>query len=207
MKLNSLRTFAIATALTAVSAFGATPAIGVASAFGSFTVNSAQVSGNANVFNGSQVRTDKVSSQIFLQNGPSVMLATNSAATMYNDHLVLSQGSTRVDNMNNYSVQANGYRVEPDQPGTQAVVRLNNGAVEVASMSGAVKVYDAKGAMLNRVGAGTATAFSPHQSGASTGPSTGHVLGYTAVVASLAAAGLAAAALVNSNDNNSPSSR
>ena len=213
MKLNHLKTFAVATALSVTSAFAATPAIGVASAFGSFTVNSAQVSGNANVLDGSQVRTDKSSSQIYLQSGPSLTLATNTAATVYNDHLVLTQGSARVDNMSSYSVEASGYRVVPEDATSQAIVRLNSGAVEVASMSGALKVFDRDGAMLTRVGAGTASSFKP-QTGASGAGSAGagaakgtvvssSVLLYSAIVVGLAGVGVGAAALASSNNSSS----
>jgi ferric-dicitrate binding protein FerR (iron transport regulator) len=209
MNLNSLTTVALAVTVSAASAFAATPAIGVASAFGSFSVNSAQVSGNANVFDGSQVSTDKASSQIFLQNGSSVTLATNTAATIYKDHLIIRQGAARVDDMENYNVQGLGYRVVADGPGSQTAVRLNNGAFEVASLSGAVKIFDSKGAMLTRIGAGTASSFKPGQSGASgaggggggaasTVSSSSNVLLFGAIIAGLAGIGLGAAALANS---------
>src|SRR5690242_18225550 len=166
MILTSLKTVAMVAIVSTATAFAATPAIGVASAFGSFTVNSAQVRGNSNVYDGSQVNTGKNTSQIFLQSGPSVMLATNTGATIYNDHLVLSQGAVRVVNMTKYDVNALGYRIAADEPGSQAAVRLNEGAVQVASMSGVVKAFDANGAMLTRIGAGTASSFKPGQTGA-----------------------------------------
>jgi ferric-dicitrate binding protein FerR (iron transport regulator) len=207
MKLNGLIAVAVVSAVSI--AFAGTPAIGVASAFGSFSVNRAQVSGNANVFDGSQVRTDKVASQILLQNGSSVTLATNTAATIYNDHLVIQEGAARLDGMSRYNVQGLGYRVVADEPGSQTAVRLNNGAFEVASMSGAVKVFNSEGAMLTRIGAGTASSFKPGQSGASSGGGSGaastvgsgsaNVLLFGAVIAGLAGAGLGAAAFLRSN--------
>ena len=205
MKLIGLTTVGLAAILVATSALAATPAIGVASAYGSFTVNSAQVSGNSNIYDGSQINTGKSPSQIFLQGGSNMMLATNTGATLYNDHLVLSQGAVRVDNMDKYDVKAMGYRISPDAPGTQAAVRLNEGAVEVASMSGAVKVFDSNGAMLTRIGAGTASAFKPGQTGASGGGGGGaagaiaasNLLLYFAIIAALAGIGLAAVALLN----------
>jgi hypothetical protein len=222
MKFNSLMTVALVTAVSAASGFAATPAIGVASAFGSFSVNSAPVNGNANVFNGSEVRTDKAASQILLQNGSSLTLATNTAATIYNDHIVIREGAARVDDMSKYDVQGLGYRVVADEPGSQAAVRLNNGAFEVASMSGALKVFDSNGAMLTRIGAGTASSFKPGQSsksgqsGASGGgaastvsSASGTVLLYAAVIGSVAAIGLAGAAFIvthNGSGSSSPTS-
>jgi hypothetical protein len=234
MKLTCLRIVAAVTAFSAGSAFAVTPVIGVASAFGSFTVNSSQVTGNSNVYDGSQINTSSTASQIFLQGGPSVMLATNTGATVYNDHLVLTQGAVRVDNMNKYDVQALGYRVAADEPNSQAAVRLREGAVEVASMSGVVKVFDPNGAMLTRVGAGTASSFKPGQSGADPGNGSnsksggsaagaiagGHKVLYTSVILGVAGAGAGAAAFVasrgkgngngnngNGNGNGGPSSR
>ena len=215
MKLFSLTTVAMAALMSAGSAFAAAPAIGVASAFGSFSVNSAQVNGNSNVYDGSEISTGKTSSQIFLQGGPSVMLATNTGATVYNDHLVLSQGAVRVDNMSKYDVQALGYRIAADEPNSQAAVRLNQGAVEVASMSGVVKVFDTNGAMLTRIGAGTASSFKPGQTGANGGGSAGgsggavgaisgsNFLLYTAIIGGLAGIGLGAVALVGANNSSS----
>jgi hypothetical protein len=202
----------MATALSAGSAFAVTPVIGVASAFGSFTVNSSQVAGNSNLYDGSQVATGATTSQIFLQGGPSVLLATNTGATIYKDHLVLTQGSVRVDNMSQYDVQALGYRIAADEPNAQTAVRLRDGAVEVASMSGAVRVFDPSGAMLTRVGAGTASSFKPGQTGAGSGSGAhsgggaagaisggGHTLLYASIVLGVAAAGAGAAAYVITN--------
>ncbi len=219
MKLTCLRIVAAVTALSAGSAFAVTPVIGVASAFGSFTVNSSQVTGNSNVYDGSQINTGSTASQIFLQGGPSVMLATNTGATVYNDHLVLTQGAVRVDNMNKYDVQALGYRVAPDEPNSQAAVRLREGAVEVASMSGALKVFDKNGAMLTRIGAGTASSFKPGQSGADPGNTNGgtsksgggaagaiaggHKVLYTSIILGVAAAGAGAAAFVATSGSSS----
>lgn len=207
MKLNGLIAVTVVSAVSA--AFAATPTIGIASAFGSFSVNSAQVSGNANVFDGSQVRTDKAASQILLQNGSSLTLATNTAATIYNDHLVIQEGAARVDDMSHYNVQGLGYRVVADEPGSQTAVRLNDGAFEVASMSGAVKVFNSEGAMLTRIGAGTASSFKPGQSGASSGSGAASTVGsrsanvllFGAVIAGLAGAGLGTLAYIKASDN------
>ena len=207
MKLYGPKAIGIAFAMSAVSAFATTPTIGVASASGSFTVNSAQVSGNANLFDGSQVRTDKAASQLFLQDGASVLLATNTAATIYKDKLVLSEGAARIDNMSKLNVEAAGFRVVPDDATSQAAVRMNDGTVEVASMSGAVKVFNKEGAMLTHIGAGTASAFKPGgQSGASTGGGMSGIHGtsvalFASVIASFAGLGLAAAAYARSGSS------
>lgn len=171
MKLSRFSTFCFAAGLSAACSFAITPTIGVASTAGTFVVNSAVVEGNANLFDGSQIRTVDASSQIFLENGPAVTLGTNSTATLYKDRLLLQQGLTRVGRMKGYSIQAGTYRIEGSEPGSQAVVRLNEKTVEVAALSGSLNVFNEQGALLTRIGAGTASAFQASPSGGQSGAS------------------------------------
>ena len=152
--------------LSFFSCYALPPTIGVASAIGTIVVNNAPVEGNANLFEGSEIKTGKASSQIFLQNGAALTLGIDSSGTIYRDHLLLSAGATKVDNMNGYNIQADRYHIEEGLRSSQAVVRLNSDAVEVAALAGSLNVFDEKGALLTRIGAGTASAF---QSGAGPG--------------------------------------
>jgi hypothetical protein len=208
MRINRLRTVFVVTALSVTSALAASPTIGVASAVGTFTVNSAQVSGNANIFNGSQLKTDSASSLVMLQNGSTLNLGTNSAGTVYNDHFVLQQGIGKIDNLGNYKVQANGFSVQGESPNSQAIVRLNGETLEVASLTGSLKVFNEKGAMLTRVGAGTSSAFkNGGQTGAGAGGGATSTLLYVALGAGIV--GLVAAgtglAVAESNSGSSTS--
>lgn len=148
----------IAAAFSAVISFALPPTIGVASAPGTFVVNNAEVQGNANLFDGAQIKTSKVSSQLFLQNGVSLILGTASSGTIYTDRLILEQGATKIDNMRSFSVDAGDYRIASAQAASQAVVRLNGTSVEVAALTGSLNVFDG-GVLLARIGAGTAAAF------------------------------------------------
>ncbi len=135
------------------------PTIGIASAIGTFIVNSNQVDGNANLFEGSEIKTSKASSQIFLQTGAALTLGIDSVGTIYRDRLVLRQGATKVDNMNGYSVRTADYRVEQGEPASQAVVRIDGPMLEIGALAGSLNVFDRRGAMLTRIGIGTASAF------------------------------------------------
>jgi hypothetical protein len=165
-----------AVAVLAISfALAASPAIGVASAVGTFMINSSEVEGNANLFDGSRIRTDKASSKVYLMSGAALVLGVNSAGTIYKDHFTLSQGATKVDNLTGYAIHADKYDIRQGKPSSQAVVRFNQGVVEIAALAGSLNIFDQKGALLTRIGAGTASAF---QSGLSTlpsGASTGNV--------------------------------
>jgi hypothetical protein len=146
--------------------FALPPTIGVASAIGTFLVNTRQVEGNSNLFDGSEVKTGKASSQIYLQNGTALTLGINSAGKVYGDRLVLDEGATEIGNMHHYSVRAANYRIEAAEAASKGVVRLESDVVEIAALSGSLNVFDAGGALLTHIGAGTASAF---QTGASPG--------------------------------------
>ena len=157
--------FGLLTILISSASAAIPPTIGVASAVGAFVVNSSQVNGNANLFDGSEVKTGQASSQVFLQSGSALTLGIDSTGVIYHDHLLLKQGATKVDNMNGFSVHAGDYLIEEQTIATEAVVRLDGDTVEVAALSGSLAVFDGKGALLTRIGSGTASAFQTGSSG------------------------------------------
>ncbi len=171
MKMTAVSKLCFATGLSLSCSFAATPAIGVASALGTFSVNNAKVEGNANIFNGSQIRTDQASSRVFLQNGAALTLGTYSAATLYKDHVVLQQGSAKVEGINGYSIQAGSLRIQGAEALSQAVVRLEGSRVQVAALTGSIKVFTQRGALLNRINAGSASEFEGNAIGAPGGQS------------------------------------
>jgi hypothetical protein len=159
MKLTAVSKLCFATGLSLSCSFAGTPTIGVASALGTFSVNDAKVEGNANIFNGSQIKTDLASSRIYLQNGAALTLGTYSAGILYKDHVVLQQGSAKVDGINSYSIQAGSLRIKGTEALSQGVVLLKEGTVQVAALTGSVNVLNRRGVLLSRVGAGTASEF------------------------------------------------
>ena len=168
MTLQKLPKLVVVAAVTIAYVIAASPAIGVASAVGTFMVNSSEVEGNANLFDGSRIRTDKASSKVYLMSGAALVLGINSAGTIYRDHFTLNQGATKVDNLTGYSIHAERYDIRQGKPSSQAVVRIDQGTVEIAALAGSLNIFDEKGALLTRIGAGTTSAF---QSGLSTLPS------------------------------------
>ncbi|MGA8029482.1 MAG: hypothetical protein WB992_20255 [Bryobacteraceae bacterium] len=169
MTRNTFLTLVFATAVTAVPAFSGTPAIGVASAVADFSVDNAVVTGNANIFEGTEVRTTVAPTDLRLENGAAVRLATRSAGIVYNDRLILQQGAVRITNFDSYPVNASQLHIQADSPNTEAVVRMAGKMIEIASLGGTVSVTDG-GAMLTRVAAGTKMAFqNSGQTGAAPG--------------------------------------
>lgn len=143
---------------------------------------------------GMQVETALASREFSLENGVHLRLSPGSAGKVFSDHVVLEQGSVRVGHFNAYTVDAGQLQIQATDPGAQAVVRMTNNLVEVASLGGGLSVTDG-GAMLTRVVSGTRLSF--QQSGASgqTGaapprkklPSDTHIMTWTIVVTGVAA--------------------
>lgn len=159
MQSNSLRAMFAVAALSATSVFAATPVIGVASAFGSFSINNVAMAGTANILDGSQLKTDSAPSEVALRNGSTVRLATKSSGTVTTHSFILTSGAAKIDNLGKYVVQGDRYSVMADDPKSQVAVRLNQGKFDVASISGAVRVLDGSGALLTRIPAGTSASF------------------------------------------------
>lgn len=202
MKPNILASGAlVAVAIPALLASGFGPVIGVVTALGTFTVNNSRTEGNANVFNGARIDTDRATTQVFLQDGPSVMLGTHSSATLFHEHMVLNKGATKVDRLGSYQVDSLGYTVRADDVAAKALVRLQDGNLQVASLAGSLQVLNTKGALLTRVGSGASASFNvagqsgmiADQSGAMNEHQTSltkQVLGYSAMGLSLAGLGI-----------------
>ena len=154
------RSFALAVAalFSAAPAFSAAPSIGVATALGNYSVNSFPVTGNADIFDGTQLRTTVSPSDVHLSNGADIRLATRSEGTLFSDRLELRDGALRVSKFDGYPVHAGQLQIQADTPGAEAVVRMRGRTVEIASLGGTVRVTDG-GAMLTRVSAGTKVAF------------------------------------------------
>ncbi len=150
-----------ALALLVFPLFGGSPSIGVVKSVGSISVNELTVSGNTDLADGSHLQTTSAPSEIHLSSGADLRLATRSAGTFYADHVSLEQGAIRVGSFNGLTVNAHQLQIAGDEPGSEAIVRVNRKTIEVASLGGAVNVMDS--GLLTRVAAGTKMSF---QSGA-----------------------------------------
>jgi hypothetical protein len=162
MKLTAL----VCAAVFSVVCFAASPTIGV--------VATSSTAGETSLIDGSALKTENTASDVRLDNGVAVHFAPRSAGTVFTDHTVLEQGAARVSNFASYPIEAGKLSVQSETPGTEAVIRLENRTIEIASLGGALKVTDG-GAMLTRVEAGTKMSFqnsgaTPGQSGASPAP-------------------------------------
>ena len=138
MKVSVLFAAAILSALVALAAPG--------------TLGPAELAG------GATVQTGDLPGQLHLPGGVDVALSPRSTGTVYGDHVVLDSGALHLENFRGYPVNAGDLQVEAGDPASQAVVRLTDKTVEVASLGGSLNVTHG-GAFLTHVNAGTRVSF------------------------------------------------
>lgn len=143
------------------------PAIGVAIANGSFLLDRSTVIGNANIFDGSTIETQRTMSDISLQNGLKMRLGIEARGRVFQDRLVLEKGAGQVSG-SKYQVEAGMLRIVAlNSFSTARVAFGKKDLVEVAALTGRVRVETATGITVANMESGTALSFA-EQAGAST---------------------------------------
>ncbi len=173
MNLRSI--FAITLAWHVALAPAAEQVIGMANADGSFSIDNARVSRHATLFDGNLVETAKASSTLDLTGGARVRLAAASRGRVYHDHLVLERGASEIHGAD-YLIEALALRVAPATPEASAkVARLAADRIEVAAVTGAVRVMSAEGVLLASLESGRVLEFAPQVAVAAPSTITGSV--------------------------------
>lgn len=167
--------FGLAVVLSAQLSVGmaASSVIGVATARGGIRMDEAAVSGNGTLFEGTTVETGRTASDLRLNNGMNVQLASGSKGVVFADRLVLQRGggqlSSPAGKASAYRMEARSLRVEPVGGGSQGMVQLTAAnRVQVSAARGSLRVTNAQGVMIASLAAGRALEFElPGESGAS----------------------------------------
>jgi hypothetical protein len=141
----------------------ATPGIGVAISAGNISIDSSATVGNATIFNGSTLETQSAVSQVRLNGGAQLRLASDSRGTVYSDHIDLQKGSASIKG---YSANANGLNIRADGKASAAISMHDQGIVQVAALTGNVHVFDAAGLNIANLAPGRALDLRPQASGA-----------------------------------------
>ncbi len=147
----------------------ANPSIGVALANGNITIDKASTPGNAPLFEGNTIETDKNVSRLQLNNGVRVVLASDSRGKVYRDRLVLERGATQVTAPGKYGVAADFLRITGTDGNSSATVAMRGQTVEVASIQGTMQVANAQGVVLTRIAPGMAFDFTRQDANAGAG--------------------------------------
>lgn len=139
-----------------------TAAIGMASANGSFQINSSKVWGHTTLFDGYTIETAQAPSELRLNNGAQLRLATGSRATVFQGRAVLEKGSGQVEASPGYLMQAGRLNIQATSADTVARVQLGErNRVMVAALRGAVRVTNGGGMVVAKIGAGHALNLDP----------------------------------------------
>ena len=143
--------------LISTLALAGSPAIGIVTASGHFTLDRSQVWGNATLFEGSIVETGSASSEIALRSGAKLQLAKDSRARILSDRVVIEKGIGQISAPESFEINAANLRIH-----TGGRLSVNVGPnVQVASLIGIAHVSSAAGILLAAIPAGRRMDFSP----------------------------------------------
>jgi hypothetical protein len=120
----------------------ATPGIGIAISEGNILINSSLAAGNATIFDGSTLETQSASSQVRLNDGARLKLSSDSRGTVFSDHMDLQKGSASIIG---YSANAGGLNVRANGKASASISVRDQGVVEIAALTGSVRVFNAAG--------------------------------------------------------------
>jgi hypothetical protein len=156
-------------------AAGGASSIGTVSARGDFRVDGYRVSSNGTLFDGTSVETDLATATLRLNNGTEVTLSTNSHGVVYSNHLVLLQGKSQLrTSSSSFLLEAEGLHVASGGPNTLGMVALGPAkTVDVAAVTGELRIVNNAGLPLARVATGAAFSFPAAQEQPPAGPSGG----------------------------------
>jgi hypothetical protein len=145
----------------------APPVIGVATANGSFSVDSARIPGNATLFDGAIVETGKATSRLDLNGGSRIQLGTDSRGKVFRDRLVLEKGGGQFEVGKDFEIQALSLRIGPAAPGSVAtVVMRGSKTVQIAALNGAIRVANGRGVLVANLVPGSSLDFTTQEAGA-----------------------------------------
>jgi hypothetical protein len=124
------------------------------------------VSGNATLFDGSLIETEKAVSDLSLI-GAKVRLAAGSRATVFNRKAVLEIGYGELQAAGPYELEARSLRIAPISSHGAARVRIaQDRKITVAAVGTGVRVRNASGILVAHIEAGSALDLEPQEAGA-----------------------------------------
>ncbi len=137
---------------------GAAPAIGIISAGGHFVLDSAQIFGNATLFDGATVQTGDASSKVVLRNGVRFELGGNSKARIWENRITVEKGVGLVSASPAFELNAAGLSIHTASANGRVGVQIGR-AVQVTALSGMVRVSSTSGLLLAALPAGRGMTF------------------------------------------------
>jgi len=160
-------TLSLVAAFSVTGLMASSPSIGIATANGSFQVNSSLVRGSSTLMEGSVIETSFAYSQLQMNNGAHVRLGAGSRVKIYESRLILEKGLGELDSSSAYSVEAHSLRISNVGPNTVARVQITSPSqVVVAALKGPVRVTNSAGLLIANIAAGSSLSFDPEDGAA-----------------------------------------
>jgi hypothetical protein len=131
---------------------------------GSILIDNSRAAGNATIFEGTILETRSAVSQVHLNGGAQLRLASDSRGTVYTDHVNLEKGTARIAG---YSANASGLNIRADGSASATVSMRDQGVVQIAALTGSVHVFNAAGINVANLLPGRALDLQPQDAGAS----------------------------------------
>jgi hypothetical protein len=160
---------------TALLAATSATVIGMATSQNNLTLDSARVSGNATLFDGSTVETSGYS-RLQLKNGTRMDLGAGSQAKVFANRASLDRGMSEIQSGSGFEIDANTLRIRTSGPNAIARIKLDNKAVMVTALNSPVEVLNPAGMLIARVTPGLPLSFMPQAGAAMAFDSSGCVL-------------------------------
>jgi len=155
----------LSVATAATPPFGVA-AIGMAVTRGSFRVDNATVTGNATLVEGTTIETEEAGSSLQLSSGTHISLGAQSKGRVFGDRILLERGVGDLEKLEAYRVEARGLTIQPQSRAASARVALaGSRLVQVAALTGSLRVMNAKGMVVANLTSGSALEFDPQATG------------------------------------------
>lgn len=139
--------------------FAASPAIGIITASGHFTVERSVLWGNSTLFDGARVETGAASSELALRNGVKMQLGAASRAQVWENRLMLEKGVGQIAAPSSFEVNAGGLKIHSGSENARVRVGLGE-RVEVTTLTGIARVASSSGLLMAAIPAGRSMMFS-----------------------------------------------
>ncbi len=120
------------------------------------------MTGNATLFEGATVETRFVVSTLDLSSGTHIALWPESKGRVFGDHLTLEKGAGEMGRTAGFRMEARSLRIQPETGQASARVTLAGTThVQVAALTGSLRVLNSRGLLIAALAPGTALDFDP----------------------------------------------
>jgi hypothetical protein len=158
VKLESVVALLTCGCMVAVAA--SPSSIGIVVTSGQAQVDGAAVRGNSTLFQGSDIQTGSVASDVMLPGGSNLLLQPGSAIRVYREYAVLRNGAAVERGSHGYTLIADGLKVSSLSPQGAVFVAIQDGSrLSVAAQGGAAEVRNPAGDLVARLEPGNALSF------------------------------------------------